>query len=58
MVTVKVYSPNLTSQNHDFYFSHTAKSWLLLSGFLPTEENDHKFVQPYTGAVAYMEMSK
>lgn len=58
MITVTVFSPDLTSQDHDYYFSHSAVSWLLLSGFLPVEGNEHKYVQPYTGAVAYIKVSK
>lgn len=58
MVIVTVYKPTQTSEIHDFYFTHSAKSWLLLSGYLPSENDEHQFTQPYTGCTAYMEVKK
>ena len=58
MITVTVYKPNLTSEDHDFTLTHQAKSWLLLSGYLPLEEDDHTYLQPFTGCSAILTVRK
>jgi hypothetical protein len=58
MIVVTVYNPNLTSDTHDFTLTHQAKSWLLLSGYLPTEEDEHRYVQHYTGCSAILTVRK
>ncbi len=57
MITVTVYKPTRTSETHDFYFVHSAKSWLLLSGYLPSDQDNH-FVQVYTGCTATIGVSR
>ena len=41
-----------------FTYAHNAKSWLLLSGYLPTAEDGKVFINVYTAEVATLEIQR
>jgi hypothetical protein len=60
-VLVKDRSPD-RSYFREFFYTHTAKTWLLLSGYLPlsAEEDgeDQIYVNHYTGSTAKIRGTK
>ena len=41
-----------------FTYSHNAKSWLILAGYLPTEDNHRIFVNVYTAEIATLKVTR
>lgn len=57
MATVKIKYPHqVLPEIRQFHNSHNARSWLLLAGYLPLLSPDNHYLQPYTGAIALLEV--
>jgi hypothetical protein len=58
MVIVTVDDRQKTTETHEFFFLHSAKSWLILAGYLPTEADDKEFVHVFTRYTARIKVIK
>ncbi len=60
-VTVKHPHSNLP-EVRQFTYTHNARSWLLLAGYLPLlpqgETTDEEYEQPYTGSTAVLHIQR
>ena len=52
MVTIWINNRSQSEEIRDFTYYHSATTWLLLAGFLPTSEDPDIFVNMYTRDVA------
>lgn len=39
-----------------FTYQHSAKTWLLISGFLPFSEDPNQYLNPFTGECAQLQI--
>lgn len=54
MVKVSLESRNKAPDSRTFYYMHTAKTWLLLAGYLPSESDESIYINLYTRDTAHV----
>ena len=59
MLTIQFESREQTPPDtRQFRYSVEGRTWLLLAGFLPTEFDDDKWINHYTGVIAITTVGK